>query len=355
MKKNISVVPFYSSQLQNKFFGEGVIGRDNVYEPYRILKQILEQEYNIGTCDIIPLQKADVVLFFAHDYKKMWEAVSMQKKSVYISYEPPVVDSMHEHPVLETIRDLLGNVMTWDDDMAKEEGFFKFYPPVASQPPIEKIIFSQKKLIANISGNKHSIHPDELYTERIKAIRYFEAHCPRQFDLYGVGWDVNEYPSYRGTVDNKQETLRNYKFSLCYDNMKNVNGMVSEKIFDCFFANCIPIYLGTDNIEEYVPRSCFVDRRNFSSYDDLGLYLENMREDEYNRRIEAIGAYLKTKDFHKFSGEYFAQNLSEQIRMLSGPSTRGIRMRSALRLLWYFMLEKCNALKERAVRRGFSC
>ena len=137
--------------------------------------------------------------------------------------------------------------------------------------------------------------------------------------------------------------------------MKNVNGMVSEKIFDCFFANCIPIYLGTDNIEEYVPRSCFVDRRDFSSYDDLGLYLENMREDEYNRRIEAIGAYLKTKDFHKFSGEYFAQNLSEQIRMLSGPSTRVIRIRAALRLLWYFMLEKCNALKKRAVRRGFSC
>ena len=79
MKKSISIVPFYEGQLQNRFFGEDAIGRDNVYEPYRILKQILEEEYNIATCDIIPIQKADIVLFFARDYKKMWTAVSMQK------------------------------------------------------------------------------------------------------------------------------------------------------------------------------------------------------------------------------------------------------------------------------------
>ena len=78
-EKSISIVPFYEGQLQNRFFGEDAIGRDNVYEPYRILKQILEEEYNIATCDIIPIQKADIVLFFARDYKKMWTAVSMQK------------------------------------------------------------------------------------------------------------------------------------------------------------------------------------------------------------------------------------------------------------------------------------
>ena len=64
MKKSISIVPFYEGQLQNRFFGEDAIGRDNVYEPYRILKQILEEEYNIATCDIISIQKADIVLFY---------------------------------------------------------------------------------------------------------------------------------------------------------------------------------------------------------------------------------------------------------------------------------------------------
>ena len=352
MKKSISIVPFYEGQLQNRFFGEDAIGRDNVYEPYRILKQILEEEYNIATCDIIPIQKADIVLFFARDYKKMWTAVSMQKKCAYVSFEPPVVDSLHEHVALEVLRDFLGNVMTWDDDLAEKKGFIKFYPPVASQPFIERRPFSQKKFMANISGNKRSIHPDELYTERINAIRYFEQHFPMGFDLYGVGWDVEEYPSYRGMVDNKQETLRDYKFSLCYDNMKNVKGMVSEKIFDCFFAKCIPVYLGTDNIDEYVPQDCFIDRRMFASYDELSLYLQNMTEEEYDRRLSQIESYLQSPSFHKFSGEHFAQNLSEQIRALSLPSNGGKKIEAALKFLGYYMLKKYRGFISRVLRGG---
>lgn len=352
MKKSISVVPFYAGQLQNRFFGEDAIGRDNVYEPYRILKQKLEEEYNIATCDIIPIQKADIVLFFARDYKKMWTAVSLGKKCAYISFEPPVVDSLHEHVALEVLRDFLGNVITWDDDLAKKKGFIKFYPPVASQPFIERRPFSQKKFMANISGNKRSLHRDELYTERIHAIRYFEQHFPTGFDLYGVGWDVEEYPSYRGMVDSKQDTLCNYKFSLCYDNMRNVNGMVSEKIFDCFFAKCVPVYLGTDNIEEYIPKICFVHQRDFVSYDALSTYLQNMSEKEYDQRIEAIEAYLQSESFHKFSGEYFAQTLSTQIQGLSFPSTGITRITAASKLAGCFMLKKYRGLKARVIGGG---
>ena len=36
-----------------------------------------------------------------------------------------------------------------------------------------------------IACNKWSPHPDELYTERKKVIRFFEEHHPETFDLYG--------------------------------------------------------------------------------------------------------------------------------------------------------------------------
>ena len=354
MKKNISVVPFYPGQLQNRFFGDNATGRDNVYEPYHILKQTLEQEYNIATYDIISIQEADIVLFFARDYKKMWTAVSLGKKCAYISFEPPVVDSLHEPVVLETLRDFLGNVVTWDDDLAKKRGFFKFYPPVASQPAIESLAFSQKKLLVNISGNKRSLHPDELYSERIKAIRYFEKQFPAEFDLYGVGWNAEEYPSYRGMVDSKQDTLCNYKFSLCYDNMKNVNGMVSEKIFDCFFAKCIPVYLGTDNIEEYVPKDCFIDRREFTSYDELSRYLQTMSEGEYNRRIREIEDYLQSESFYRFSGAYFAQRLNCQVRDLFEPSKGQAKIKAFFELIGYHVLKKYRGLKSRVIGGGKS-
>jgi len=68
------------------------------------------------------------------------------KKYAYASFEPPVVDSLHEHIALEVLRDFLGNVMTWDDDLAEKKGFIKVSPPpVASQPFIERRPFSQKK------------------------------------------------------------------------------------------------------------------------------------------------------------------------------------------------------------------
>ena len=41
--------------------------------------------------------------------------------------------------------------------------------------------------------------------------------------------------------------------------MRNVNGYVTEKIFDAFKAGCVPVYWGAENITKYVPAECFID------------------------------------------------------------------------------------------------
>jgi hypothetical protein len=83
---------------------------------------------------------------------------------------------------------------------------------------------------------------------------------------------------------------------------------VSEKIFDAFKAKTIPIYWGADNVTDYIPKDCFVDKRDFETYDELYLYLKNMTEKEYNRRIKAIEEYLKSDQYKSlFSSEGSAQ------------------------------------------------
>jgi hypothetical protein len=42
-------------------------------------------------------------------------------------------------------------------------------------------------------------------------------------------------------VDSKKNTLEKYKFSICYENARDIPGYITEKIFDCFFAGCVPI------------------------------------------------------------------------------------------------------------------
>ena len=140
-----------------------------------------------------------------------------------------------------------------------------------------------------IAGNKSLKSALELYSERIKAIRWFGKNHPKDFDLYGFGWDdypssnslfvklfnkmrkkiMPPFPSYKGTVKRKNDVLLKYKFSICYENARDISGYITEKIFDCFFSACVPIYLGADNVTEYIPSECFIDKRKFNTYSGL--------------------------------------------------------------------------------------
>ena len=129
------------------------------------------------------------------------------------------------------------------------------------------------------------------------------------FKFFGVGWDESEFKAYNGKVDSKYNILKNYKFTLCYENECNIAGLISEKIFDCFYARSIPIFWGASNPENYFPKDTYIDKRDFKTYDELNAYLSNMSECEYNRRIEAIEKYLLSDEFKKFSSESFAKRI----------------------------------------------
>lgn len=58
-------------------------------------------------------------------------------------------------------------------------------------------------------------------------------------------------------VKNKNEFLKNYKFSICFENSKSL-GYVSEKIFDSFEAGTIPIYFGDDSIKELINPKAYI-------------------------------------------------------------------------------------------------
>ena len=69
------------------------------------------------------------------------------------------------------------------------------------------------------------------------------------------------FPSWKGPIDNKKKVLEQYRFAICYENVQDSPGYITEKIFDCFFAGCIPLYRGASNISDYIPSSCYIDRR----------------------------------------------------------------------------------------------
>ena len=219
-------------------------------------------------------------------------------------------------------------IFTWNDSYIDNKKFFKFYHPIARElPEVPKIPFKEKKMLVNISRNRYSSDPNELYSARRKSIIYFEKNFPNDFDLYGYGWNkpagrlqnlfpflVHKFSSYRGSIESKAEVLSQYKFSLAYENLEGENGYISEKIFDCFRCNTVPIYWGAPNVEEFIDPETFIDRSKFKSDKELADFIIKINEKKYNQYLAAINAYLKSEKYKLFSAENFADTI---IRVLN--------------------------------------
>lgn len=219
-----------------------------------------------------------------------------KKHRLLIIQEPPVVN-----PLSYDVKyhDRFGKIMTWDDDLVDGEKYVKFFYPQVMPDKKYNVLFSEKKFLTMMCSNKTSNGENELYSERRKAIEYCESQ-DLDFDLYGYGWGNLGLKKYRGTAEKKLDTLSQYKFSLCYENMCGVKGYITEKIFDCFFAGCVPVYLGADNVTDYIPSGAFIDRRMFSDLAELTDYMMNMSEKEYQNYFDQAQDYLRSDRFQEF-------------------------------------------------------
>lgn len=195
-----------------------------------------------------------------------------------------------------------------------------------------------RRFLVMINANKlPRVYWRELYTERLKAVEYFSRSG--DIDLYGPGWDrpslrlgktwvpwtlrriqerfkrawqrLRPDPSlaaarraWRGPAPSKGETMSRYRFALCYENMA-LEGWITEKIFDCFFAGTIPVYWGAPDIGEHVPAECFIDRRRFSDDAALKCFLKSLGEKEVRAYREKARDYVASPRFDPFRKQAF--------------------------------------------------
>ena len=232
-----------------------------------------------------------------------------KEHKILMIFEPPSVQKEGYDP---KVWEQFSKILTWDDDLVDGKKFFKYYYPVLRQRISEIVPFEEKKLCCLFGTRRSSKHPDELYSERERVIRFYEDKTD-EFDLYGMFWEKRNYKNSRGRVLEKLPVLKGYKFNICYENMTNIRGYVTEKIFDCFHAGVVPIYWGASNIDEYVPRACFIDRRDFESDGDVYAYIKGMGKEEYQRYLNAAADFLQSSEAQLFSDENFIEIVSAQL------------------------------------------
>jgi hypothetical protein len=254
----------------------------------------------------------NIPLFFYRDH---FVAKLPKEKMVLFMWEPYIrLRKMYN----KNLHACFSRIYTWDDDLVDNKTYFKFYYPVL-RPMIDDVVpFEEKKFCTLVSGYAFGSdkyprkYPNELYSHRMKAIEFFEKIGETGFEFYGKDWPKNR-SSYRGSCSDKIGTIKNYRFSICYENCQGVNGYITEKIFDCFAAGNIPVYWGAGNITDYIPKDCFIDKRDFATLDDLYLFLKQMTSEEYAGYLQRIRAYLKSEKAQLFSQEQFQKILRAAI------------------------------------------
>ena len=303
--------------------------RDNcLYMFYLLKKRFEENGIDLSTQDINQPSEA---LFVIYNEMPSMRDIIPDKERYLLIFESKVIKpdnwDIQNHGYFRKI-------FTWNDDFVNNEKYMKINFSFKIPTDLNFNLGEKNKFCTMIVGHKFKTHPLELYSERLKAIRWFEQNHLEDFDLYGIGWDkyyfkgilskLNRfefltkflkpnYPSYRGSVESKREILKDYKFAICYENARDIPGYITEKIFDCFFAGCVPVYLGAPNVTKHIPKDTFIDRRSFRNYEELYSYLKNMSDREYIDYLDAIKNFIKSDKIYPFSAECFADTLTQAI------------------------------------------
>lgn len=249
--------------------------------------------------------------------------------------------------------DSFRNAMLFDgcrDFVGKKTKFLRFYWPNEHNEVLFKNNWDQRKFLVMIASNKKRMIVNDsklfpglrklakslylryltatnplfryrdLYSERLKAIR--SLHDTKRFDLFGTKWDNTRLLEKKDVpliaalnprpVDDKLLTLSNYKFSICFENC-TFPGYITEKIFDSFFAGCIPVYLGAPDITNYIPPETFIDFRQFNGFPELEEYLANISPEDARGYLAAAEEFLKSKKYQDFTNMSFASVVIETL------------------------------------------
>jgi len=331
---------------------------DDILAPYVAARERLQSHgWPVHTADGLPPQpdgRRHLVVSFGapdrlvqHSVRKIerWAQRPDVCLSAFFAMECPIVEP-RMFAALPRLQGLFRRIMSWSDSAA--------LLPFTHQPvPTEHFCWPQsfdavheqlwstrdRGFLLMMNANKlPRLYVDELYTARLKAVEYFQRFG--EVDLYGRSWDrmpmrvgktrtpatlrrigealaeakqrIAPDPAYvaakaawRGSAKSKSQTVARYRFALCFE-YSLLNGWITEKLFDCFFAGTVPVYWGAPDVLDWVPAECFIDMRQFADFAELRAFLKSLSPGDERRYRDAARAYLESPRFDPFRRRAFA-------------------------------------------------
>lgn len=329
------------------FFIDEIVGRKSDFIKYKLLKDRLALlNIDLSTPDINNPSEADLIINIDHvlfNYK-------LQKKIKPIEYliltEIPSanIDSwlIHNH-----VR--FNKVFTYNLDIVDDRKYF--YLPYTVDITIKKQqdvnvdeMFEKRNFLIMVANPANHQGQNLIYHKREDVLNWYNKNHDNMLSVYGtrwrdfyrnallkkMGWIKNICPNFfkeyllnsylsktkkvfKGTIpkDKKKDTLEQYKFSVCFENEEGPTGNITEKIFDCFEALTIPIYLGPTNISDFIPEACYINFRKFTTIEQMHNYIYNMDKNTYTNYVISIMDFLHSEKFEKFKHNFFLDTIQK--------------------------------------------
>lgn len=127
---------------------------------------------------------------------------------------------------------------------------------------IENKSFDKDQALSIVCAKNYNSHIPSIkdkcsviYTKRTQLAESLSDN--KSVHIYGTFWE-NNGDNLRGETWNKHVALDSYMFSVGCENSIQKN-YVSEKFWDIILTEGVPIYLGCNNIEDYIPSDSFIN------------------------------------------------------------------------------------------------
>lgn len=331
--KKISIINSDSTFDNDFIFKERPL--DHILRPWFDFKLMaLEKGFHASTASQISDADSDYVIFSEMPRKRVllgreMPAKTEGKKNFLLLLESEIIRPDNYDMRLH---EAFCRVFTWDDRLVK-----------ANPEKYRKVNFSFNKgrrissvdrrdrFAVCIASNKLVYHDLELYSARREWINSGSQYG-LVIDLFGPHWGYWKVPSngslaflnrafrilperramcpsWRGVAEDKMQVMERYKFSLCFENARDLPGYITEKIFDSFAALTIPIYRGANNVTDYIPPGCFIDARQFDSPIECLRYASSMPESALREMRKNIRDFMASPAVSQFTSESFSNQI----------------------------------------------
>jgi hypothetical protein len=308
-------------------------------------KKLQREDKNIGFVQLQKELKKKKIIIKTSDMAVLKDRVAIEihffgnfpKENYPLTYcVLPEIDTVAQNCRIEVLKRKYDKIFTHiEDDVDNKKVFHINQPNYRSKI---KLLRNKKKFACIFANNKNlaSFSFKNGYSQRTKLINWFLKNYPQKLDIYGGGWDTYYSSNYfinrtlsffqkkinykkkntnqfKGQVPYKTKIIAQYKFNICFENSFDINGYLTEKIFDSFNAGTIPVYLGCKNVEKYIPSNTFINFKFFKSLDELYFFMSNISDSEQKKYQKNILDFMHSKKFEKFHYNKFTKILTSHI------------------------------------------